>query len=127
MTKTNGAAPRAAVVRGYCEAVAEEVLARVRAGEPLKAIQRSPGTPTATTLLRWARQRPEFARRLAAARDAAQAEALLERRAPVRFGQVGRPSTYTPAIGRGVRGDRRQCAAAPDLRGAGDVGADHDL
>jgi len=49
----------------------EHILARLAAGESLRAICATPGMPSASTVCGWARKNPEFKRRYRAARKAA--------------------------------------------------------
>ena len=44
----------------YSPEVAEEVLARLRAGESLYRIEQDPRMPCSTTVMAWSRARPEF-------------------------------------------------------------------
>lgn len=54
----------------WSDALAERLLARLAAGEFLYRITREPGMPTPEGVAKWARERPEFAERLDAARRA---------------------------------------------------------
>ncbi len=55
----------------YGLATAEEILRRTAAGESMRAICRDPKMPAPHTVGRWAQERPKFAARLRAAREAA--------------------------------------------------------
>lgn len=63
----------------FNEPVAEAFLARVRAGEAVRALVKAPGMPPRDQLTRWKRERPDFAARLAQA---------------VAFARAGRPKRW---------------------------------
>jgi len=54
----------------YSEAVADQLCARLEAGEMLYRICREPGMPTPEAVDKWIKQKPKFAERLKAARRA---------------------------------------------------------
>jgi len=54
---------------GYCEVTAMEVFARLCEGEPITAICADPAMPSHSTVMRWRDAEPDFARRLALARQ----------------------------------------------------------
>lgn len=53
----------------YTEELAAEICERIADGETLRAICREDGKPTWSTVYQWLRDRPEFAARMARARD----------------------------------------------------------
>jgi len=54
----------------FSQAVADEICARMREGESLRTICRSPGMPAASTVCLWVEQWPDFAEQYARAREA---------------------------------------------------------
>lgn len=54
----------------YTQSVADEICRRMAAGESLRQVCRSPEMPSASTVVDWARERPEFAAQYARAREA---------------------------------------------------------
>lgn len=82
----------------YSAELAEEILARLRAGESVYRIGQDPRMPTHCTLRRWAKDRPEFGAALAAARDPAHFKH------PGGFAGAGpgRRVGYTPELAREV-------------------------
>lgn len=55
----------------WSDALAGRIVARVRAGESVRAMAREAGYPRPETVTRWGRERPEFRAAIVAARDAA--------------------------------------------------------
>lgn len=88
----------------YSEARADEICARVAAGENVAAICRGDGMPHRLTVREWAAQHPEFDTALAAAREAAR---LAQRRRDLAVASRARDprglwSTYTPEVGAAI-------------------------
>lgn len=62
---------------GYCEVTAQEIYGRLCEGEAMKSICADPAMPSASTVARWRKARPAFARQLELGRQV-QAERLAE-------------------------------------------------
>lgn len=106
--------PGARAAVRYSEELGRAVCARIAAGVSQVALGREAGMPSVSSLHRWARREPGFARELAAAR-AARRRALLDKDKPLmaerawrRF--IGRPpgprrgsvSRFTPELGEAI-------------------------
>lgn len=92
---------------GFGPEVAEAMLARMRAGESVRAICRDPAMPSADTVYRWVRLRPEFGARFAEAR--AQARETRAWRAEQR--RLGRWTTRRRKVRGGPRSSYSEALA----------------